>query len=88
LRALADLGNGLDAESWEGDATLVLTDQRPGRKMRSHRVTTRPGDVVLFCGRDRLDRVGTSFGLQPVTFAFGPFAAGRLLLDLAFAGDG
>lgn len=85
LRAVVDLGGG--AGSGPDDATLVLTDQRPGKKVRSQRARTEPGDVLLFCARERLDRVGDAFGLQPVKFAFGPFAGGRMLLDLAFEGD-
>jgi hypothetical protein len=85
VRAVVDLGGGAAAAA--DDATLVLTDRRPGKKVRSQQVRTDPGDLILFCGRDRLVLVGDTLGWQPVTFAFGPFAADRWLLDLSFDGD-
>lgn len=92
LRAALDLGGVAEADSaaraGARDATVTLTDQRPGRKVREHRGATAPGDAVLFCVRDRLDRVGDVFGLQPVTWRLGPFAGGRLLLELALDGAG
>jgi hypothetical protein len=43
------------------------------------------GDAVLFCTRDRLARVGDTYGLQPVMHGVEPITSGtRLVLGVPF----
>ncbi|MBI3462035.1 MAG: 2OG-Fe(II) oxygenase [Planctomycetes bacterium] len=43
------------------------------------------GDALLFCTRDRLVRVGTTYGLQPVKHGVTTITAGmRFVLGLPF----
>ena len=81
LRAVLDLGPDRTAAE-----TVAVVDQRPGKKVRTTRARTRPGDVVFVVQRERLSAVAGVFGLQMVRYGLGPVAVARQLLDLDFDG--
>jgi hypothetical protein len=73
-----------DPESFVGGDFLLCDVPQSDR---SHRRTLPAGlgDAVLFGTRDRLDRVGGSFGLQPVMHGVTPITSGtRLVLGVPF----
>jgi uncharacterized protein len=64
---------------------FLFCDVPHGKKSRRLQVPAGLGDVVLFCTRDRLVRVGGSYGLQPVKHGVAPITAGtRLVLGIPF----
>ncbi len=64
----------------------VLFCDVPGRpKSQRRALEAGLGDAVLFCTRDRLVRVGGTYGLQPVKHGVAPITAGtRFVLGLPF----
>lgn len=81
LRVVIDLGPGPGAED-----TVAIVDQRPGKKVRTTRARTRPGDVLFTVQRERLSAIAGLFGLQLVRYGIGPVRGSRQLLDLDFDG--
>lgn len=79
LRVLVDVG-----EPGAGTVEFSLRDLRPGKKRHRRGARLAPGDAVLFCSRERLDRVGGVHGLQAVWFGIEPAAHERWVLDLPF----
>jgi hypothetical protein len=73
-----------DAEGFEG-GEFLLCDVPEGPKARRREVAAGLGDAILFCTRDRLDRVGSAFGLQPVKHGVAPIREGnRFVLGVPF----
>jgi hypothetical protein len=66
-----------------GDFLLCDVPERP--KSRRREIAAGLGDGLLFCTRDRLERVGSSFGLQPVKHGVAEITSGtRLVLGVPF----
>jgi uncharacterized protein len=64
---------------------FLFCDVPEGRKARRREVPAGLGDAVFFCTRDRLVRVGGTYGLQPVKHGLTPIAAGtRFVLGVPF----
>jgi hypothetical protein len=64
---------------------FLFRDVPEGRKSRYLEVPAGLGDLVLFCTRDRLVRVGGVYGLQPVKHGVAPITAGeRFVLGVPF----
>src|SRR5262249_45999341 len=75
---------GAAAEGFRGGAFL-LCDVPEGKKTQRRARPAGLGDAVLFCTRDRLVRVGGSYGLQPVMHGVEPITNGtRLVLGVPF----
>jgi hypothetical protein len=72
------------AEGFEG-GEFLLCDFPNTEKSRRKQVVLNQGDAVLFCTRDRLVRVGSTYGLQPVKHGVAPIMAGtRFVLGVPF----
>jgi hypothetical protein len=72
------------ANGFEG-GEFLLCDVPQSRKSCRQEVAAGLGDVVLFCTRDRLVRVGGVHGLQPVKHGVAPITAGtRFVLGVPF----
>jgi hypothetical protein len=66
-----------------GEFLLCDVPERP--KARRREIAAGLGDGVLFCTRDRLERVGGSHGLQPVKYGVAAIMSGtRLVLGVPF----
>jgi hypothetical protein len=66
-----------------GEFLFCDVPERP--KSRRRQIAAGLGDGVLFCTRDRLERVGGSHGLQPVKHGVAEIASGtRLVLGVPF----
>jgi hypothetical protein len=66
-----------------GDFLLCDVPPRPNSKRRAFAAGL--GDALLFCTRDRLEKVGVVVGLQPVMHGVMPITAGtRLVLGVPF----
>jgi hypothetical protein len=64
---------------------FLLADVPERRKSRRRAVAAGQGDAVLFCTRDRLERVGGVYGLQPVKHGAARVTAGiRFVLGVPF----
>jgi hypothetical protein len=73
-----------DVEGFRG-GNFVLCDVPEGRKSRRRTLPAGLGDALLFCTRDRLVRVGDTYGLQPVMHGVEPITSGtRLVLGVPF----
>jgi hypothetical protein len=78
-RATAD-----NAEGFQG-GDFLFCDVPETDKSRRRTLAAGLGDAVLFCTRDRLVRVGGTFGLQPVMHGVTTITAGvRHVLGLPF----
>jgi hypothetical protein len=64
---------------------FLLCDVPERTKSRRREIAAGLGDGILFCTRDRLERVGSSFGLQPVKHGVAEITSGtRLVLGVPF----
>ncbi len=64
---------------------FLFCDVPEGKKSRRRELPAGLGDVLLFCTRDRLVRVGDVYGLQPVKHGVAPITTGsRFVLGLPF----
>lgn len=61
-----------------------LVDLRPGKRLHERTFRTRPGDGLLLCARDRLDRVAGVYGLQAVMHGISAGDGCRQVLQVAF----
>jgi len=63
----------------------MFWDVGGGKKAKQREVPAGLGDAVLFCTRDRLVRVGSAFGLEPVKHGVNLITEGtRLVLGVPF----
>jgi hypothetical protein len=75
---------GAAGEGFRG-GEFLFCDVPAAAKARRQEVPADLGDGVLFCTRDRLVRVGDTYGLQPVKHGVNPVTAGtRLVLGVPF----
>jgi hypothetical protein len=64
---------------------FLFCDVPQGKKSRSREIAAGLGDVLLFCTRDRLVRIGGAYGLQPVKHGVNPITDGsRFVLGVPF----
>ena len=64
---------------------FLFCDVPEGKKSRRREIPAGLGDLVLFCTRDRLLRVGGAYGLQPVKHGVKEITAGtRVVLGVPF----
>ena len=64
---------------------FLLCDVPEGRKSQRRALPAGLGDAVLFCTRDRLVRVGGTYGLQPVMHGVAEITSGsRVVLGVPF----
>jgi hypothetical protein len=76
--------DGSDGEGFHG-GDFLLCDVPEGPKARRRALAAGLGDAVLFCTRDRLETVGSTWGLQPVMHGVTPITAGnRYVLGVPF----
>ena len=81
LELMVSLGPGGSDDGGE----LILADKRPGKKVRETWVPTNIGDGVLFCTRERLERIAGVHGLQPVVNGLATVHnMQRYILDIPF----
>ena len=71
-----------------GGGELVLTDQRPGKRVHRRSLPTSVGDGVLFCTRERLVEVAGAVGLQSVMHGVSPTESLRFALGIPFHDHG
>ncbi len=64
---------------------FLFCDVPEGEKSKRRTLPAGLGDGVLFCTRDRLEKVGGAYGLQPVKHGVSPITAGtRFVLGVPF----
>lgn len=64
---------------------FLFCDVPEGKKARRREIAAGLGDMILFCTRDRLVRVGGAYGLQPVKHGVKEITAGtRVVLGVPF----
>jgi hypothetical protein len=83
------LSQRLEAPSASGDGfcggEFLFCDVPEGKKSRRRVISAGQGDALLFCTRDRLVRIGGTYGLQPVKHGVNRIADGsRLVLGVPF----
>ncbi len=73
-----------EADGFQG-GDFVLCDVPQRKKSQRRALPAELGDAVLFCTRDRLVRVGDTYGLQPVMHGVEPITSGtRFVLGVPF----
>lgn len=87
LQLAVTLGPGC-SDGGGGGGELVLTDRRPGKRVRQRRMPTSIGDGVLFCTRERLVDVAGVTGLQAVMHGVSPTRGLRFALGIPFHDHG